>query len=101
MATFNKINQNQQSVTIPKKWLLDIIYRFELSKTEYKVLIYLYTVLDSSNYTYIQTEKVARKLGMSYKKFKDGLDGLLSVAIITNGSDEYCDDGYKFNTELI
>ena len=95
MARFNKINQNMDSVTIPKKFLLSIIYRYELTKKEYSLLLFLFTTLDSTNYNYLDDKRIMRKLEMTEKEYKKALNGLLDIGIIAEGSDE-SSDGYRF-----
>lgn len=95
MARFNKINQNADSVTIPKRFLLSIIYRYELKKKECSLLLFLFTQLDSSNYTYLDEKRICQKLGFTNKEYRKAFNGLLDVGIIVEGSGE-SSDGYRF-----
>ena len=95
MAQFNKISQNKDSVTIPRKSVLSYAVDDEISKKGYRVLMFLLAYLNSDDYTPIDPTKVANRLFMDKKDAKKALAELEASNIIIQGSNGV-NEGYTF-----
>lgn len=68
----------------------------DLSKKDYKVLLFLSDYLNSLDYTRIDVDQIAESLDMKKKQVKECINNLESELIIREGSSDHVKKGYKF-----
>lgn len=111
MANNKNIYQQKQTISIPRKELLEyVVYNKELSKKDYKVFLMLLTKLDGysspkgkmfddndpKNFTKIDSEQIAEYLELDESDVKKSIKTLLNEGIIEKGDNTNVKNGYRF-----
>ena len=107
MAQANYTYQQTRNVSINKNNLQNIASDTNLSETDIRVCLILFTELngwnngdnhkkDPLNYKIIDKESIARTLGIKKKKVKKAIDNLIDEGYIENGESETVSNGYRF-----
>lgn len=90
------IKQDILGVIIERKFLDEIFVRNDLSKTDYKVILYLLCVLDMENPYPISQKKIAETLDINKSLVSLSIKSLRGAGIITEIKDRF-KPGYVFS----
>lgn len=106
MANNRCTYQQIENVSINKKSLADIAVFGSLSKSDYRVLLILFTELngwkpssrsaDPLNFKKIDKESISITLGMTKKDVKKSIDRLIEQDLLEQGSSDTVEKGYRF-----
>ena len=109
MANNRNTYQQTYTVSVPKNELLEyVVYNPELKKMDYRVFLMLLTELegysprmrsnrpDPKNFTKIDTERIASKLGVYKEDVKTSIKKLINEGIIEKGNTTNMKNGYRF-----
>ena len=109
MAAPNAVNETSQfkeTVHLPKRKLRDIANLSTLNECDYRVLIYLFTILsghnenktqtDHRNYIKIDHEVIAEEIWMKKSDVKKSIKNLKKIGIIEKGDSAAAKGGYRF-----
>lgn len=90
-----KISKNVASIKLDSLQFLS--EKNNLSKNDYRVLIFLLCRLDSLSYRKIDKQQISDTLNMKKKKVDESIQHLVDEFILDEGSDEHVKKGYKFS----
>ena len=95
MASVKRIQQNKDSVSIPREVLVNIA-KTPLTLIEYKLCLLLLNRLDGIRYSMLDIENIAQILLIPKGSVREAIQGLDEQGIITRGCDDFVSDGYRF-----
>lgn len=108
MANNRAVYQQVTNVSINKDKLIDIATNGQLTETDLRVLLCLFTELngwvdsphnttkDPFNFKMIDRQRIADLLGIKKKKVKESIYSLMDQRIIEPGASDTVDDGWRF-----
>lgn len=109
MAQANYTYQQTRNVSINKNSLQDIAANDNLTQTDIRVCLVLFTELngwvtdgssknkkDPLNYKIVDKDSIARTLGIKKKKVKEAMENLMNEGYIEKGDSETVSNGYRF-----
>ena len=76
-----------------------LFVRSDLSKADYKVILYLLCFLDLENYKAISQKNISELLFLDKSIVSKSIKNLINIGIIEKSDDKY-DSGYRFSVEF-
>lgn len=106
MGAVSETHQFKETVHIPKRKLREIVSINSLDENDFRVFIYLLTILgghnenktqtDHKNFTKIDSEVIAEEIWMRKSEVKQSIKNLKKAGIIEKGDSAAAKGGYRF-----
>ncbi|HBW34206.1 MarR family transcriptional regulator [Desulfosporosinus sp. BICA1-9] len=92
MTDFNVIHSQ-------RNFFEQLFVRSDLSKADYKIILYLLCVLDVENYKAISQKNISELIFLDKSIVSKSIKNLINIGIIEKSDDKYI-SGYRFSLEF-